>query len=103
MRVGPLHAISEDATVGGLFVQIRLELVKRVGRFELTSVQGGSVADDNLRRVLVGHDDSWLWQLGTNSVWVVDHQGLLGHAHMMILLLLIGLPVAPQKYNIRII
>ena len=103
MSVGPLHTFGKDTSVGGLLVQIRLQLIERVGRFELTPIESGTVADHDLRRVLVGHHDGGLGQLRTNSVGIVGHQRLLGHTNVVILLLLIGLPVAPQKYNTRVI
>lgn len=73
-------------------MQIGLVLEQSVRGFEVASVEGGSVTDDNLRRVLVGHNDCRLGKLGANRVRVVGHQRLLGHTHVVVRLLSKGFP-----------
>ena len=97
MLVGPFDALSNDASVGSLFGQVWSQLVQRVGRLELATIQRAAVTDHDLRRVLVGHHDGGLGQLRANRTWVVGHQGLLGHAAVLVPLLLERPPIGSQR------
>ena len=63
MLVSPFDAVGDNASIGGLFGQVWSQLVQRVCRLELTTIQRAAVADHDLRRVLVGHHDGGLGQL----------------------------------------
>jgi len=60
MLVGPIEAPGNDASVGRSLLQVWLLLVQRVRRPELAAVQGGAVANHDLRRVFVGHNHGGL-------------------------------------------
>ena len=87
MVVGPLESLGNNAAISSVLSKVRLVLEKRVGRFEIASVQSGTVTDHDLGGVLVGHDDGGLGKLGAHSVRVVRHQGLLSHADVKVGLL----------------
>ena len=84
MLVGPLNSRSYNAAICCLLVKIGLVLEQSVRGLEVTSVEGGAVTNDNLRRVLVGHDNCWLGKLRAHSSGVVWHQWLLGHAYVVV-------------------
>ena len=56
-----------------------------VGRNELSLVVCASVTNHDLRGVLVGHDNGWLWKSASEGVWMISLQWLLQHASVKVL------------------
>lgn len=92
--VNPFGRGRKDASVGNCMLEIRFHLQELVGGAELASVLCGSVANDYLRRVLVGHHNGGLGQAGTESPWVVGLKWLLCHASMHVVSLLVDSPIS---------
>ena len=84
MLVSPLDSRSDDSAIGCLLCQVGFQLVKAISRLEVASVKSRSVTDNDLGRVLVGHDDGGLGELGAHRIGVIGHQGLLWHAYVMV-------------------
>ena len=61
-----------------------------------------TISDHDLRGVLVGHDDGWLWQLGSRGCWIVRHKRFLAHASMLDSLDFIGLSNNKCKQTVSI-
>ena len=99
MLVSPLDPFGDDTAIGRLFMQVGLLLVEAIGRLKVATVEGRSVADHDLGGVFVGHDDGGLGELRAHSVRVVAHQRLLGHAHVVVRLQTIRLPLAQKKWG----
>ena len=84
MLVGPLDTPGNDTAVRSLLVHVWHLLTQTIGGLELAFVKSRTVANHDLRRVLVGHNDSRLGELRADSVWIVWHQRLLCHTYVMI-------------------
>ena len=59
-----------------------------------------AISDHDLGRVLVRHDDGWLWQLGARGCWIVWHEGFLAHSCMLDSLLLEGFSIDKCKQTV---
>ena len=88
----PLRLRSEDASVGHCVLTVWLDLKKLVCCAELAPVFAGAVTNDDLRGVLVGHDDSCLGQTRSEGSWVVGLKGLFDHACVEVAALLVHSP-----------
>ena len=83
MAFKPLYTFGQDAAVGCRLMQVRHLLHHFINACPLVPVEGGAVADHDLRGILIGHHDGWLGQLGSRGVWVVTHQRFVQHAHVL--------------------
>lgn len=99
MLVDPLHSCGKDSSVRGLLCHVRLSLAQRVSGLKLAPIEGGAVANDDLGGVLVWHHHGGFGQLGAHCVRVVWHEGLLGHANVVVGLLAESFPLTHRKYN----
>jgi len=66
VRVGPFHSLREDSTICSSLSQVGLALEQFVRGLELAPIEGRSVTNHDLGRVLVGHHDGGLGQLGAH-------------------------------------
>ena len=98
--VSPFYSFSDNAAICCSFVMVRDCLVKRIRSLELPSVMWVTISNHDLRRVLVGHDDGWLWQLWTCCSRIVWHEGFLAHSCMLDALLLVGFSIDKCKQTV---
>ena len=56
-----------------------------IGGNKLPLVVSASISDNDLGRVLIGHNDGWLGESAPESIWMVWLKGLLHHARMEVL------------------
>lgn len=90
--VDPLGARSQDPAVCHSILEVRFHLKELVRGAELASVLGAAITDHDLGRVLVWHHNGWLGQAGSEGTRVVRLQGLLDHASMNVVSLLVNSP-----------
>lgn len=78
-----LHLGSDDSGVAGL-KSLWLLVQVLVGRDELSLVVTASITNDDLGRILVGHDYRGLGQSTSESIGVVGLQRFFEHASMQV-------------------
>ena len=52
---------------------------------KLSLIVGASISDNDLWWVLIWHDDGWLWQSASESVWMIWLEWFLKHTGMKVL------------------
>ena len=51
---------------------------------KLSLIVAASITDNNLRWILIGHHDGWLWQSTSESIWMIRFERLLKHASVKV-------------------
>ena len=93
----PLCLSSNNSPIRCRIVIRMIEILVAIGSAIELLVHWAAISDDDLRRVLIGHDDCGLWEAGSVWVGVVWLKGLLCHTCVQFTPLLVC-PPSPWFY-----
>jgi hypothetical protein len=82
--VDPLVLLSYNPPIGDCFGQVRLHHHQLVDCLPLATLILSSIANDDLRGVLIGHHNCWLRESWSESVRIVRFKRFLHHASMIL-------------------
>ncbi len=91
--VDPLGLCGKDTSVGDSVLKVRFHLKELVSGAELASVVCAAIANHYLRGVLIWHDNGRLGEAGAEGPRVIGLEGLLDHACVEVISLLVDSPI----------